>query len=395
MNSNTCYFTKEEDDFGFDRLGQLHYQRPVAAPFAANASAILAYPKNFAMYPNTHLALGSLSGVNLDGLGAGLNGYTGSFSGPSTSYNGFNGSFYGLTSSRPPPALRNSINGQANMPYPPYAHLQGSVGLGNYAVPSPPPTESPPPAESPKLAYTTQKGTGYRDYFSVAPAYELCEQLGQMTPTYQPMAKPQYQQRHSVNGRWYGYDASPAKGPSAAGQYLLKRLAELLPKPPLSQAPTRPDFTHLGHYKKNKRRLKFLKSQDDLIVKLKNEGRPWVEIAELAGVSSFLAARNRYQVIVGQQGNNNSLSWTSDDRVRLQRILDVGELEKWRFIAQELSKITRKLYLAKECWEFVQKMLYLNPYLLGITDDAITELEKEKTFTRKIMLQLGLAHYQG
>jgi hypothetical protein len=166
-----------------------------------------------------------------------------------------------------------------------------------------------------------------------------------------------------------------------------ERLQQVLPTPPLSRAPTRPDITLNLAQKRVKRKSKFSKSQDDLIVSLKKKGKSWVEIAEISGVGSYLAARNRFQVIVGQQGNNNSSSWNLEDKVNLQNLLDVGEIEKWKFISIELNKATNKDFTDLECRELIKLMFWNNPGSFGVNEDTIKECLKEKKITEKAVEQ--------
>lgn len=107
----------------------------------------------------------------------------------------------------------------------------------------------------------------------------------------------------------------------------------------------------------------------------------------MVGLGSYLAARNRYQVIVGQQGNNNSLSWTAEDRDELQKLLDPAELDKWEYIAKELSKAAGRVYSAQECRDYVRQMFWQNPVGMGVYDETITELQKEKRVTERLTLQ--------
>lgn len=169
-----------------------------------------------------------------------------------------------------------------------------------------------------------------------------------------------------------------------------ERLQQLLPSPPLSQAPIRPEISYSLQQKRAKRKSKFSKVQDDLIVTLKKKGKSWVEIAEISGVGSYLAARNRYQVIVGQQGNNNSSSWNEEDKVHLQNVLDAGELEKWRFIALELNKATNKNFTALECREISRMLFWSDPGSFGVNEDTINECLKEKKMTEKASEQRDL-----
>ena len=166
-----------------------------------------------------------------------------------------------------------------------------------------------------------------------------------------------------------------------------ERLQQLLPPPPLLRARARPDLNLNIAQKRAKRKSKFLKAQDELIVSLKKKGKSWVEIAEISGVGSYLAARNRYQVIVGQQGNNNLSSWDLRDKVHLQQILDAGELEKWRFISSELNKATNKTFTDAECRDVIRYMFWNNPGSFGVNEDTINECLKEKKITEKSIEQ--------
>lgn len=160
-------------------------------------------------------------------------------------------------------------------------------------------------------------------------------------------------------------------------------LRKLLPAPPLSKTDIRPDINYSINQKRVKRRSKFTKAQDDMIVALKKKGKSWVEIAEISKVGSYLAARNRYQVIVGQQGNNNSLSWGNEDKDVLRTKLDVAELEKWEFLALELNKATGKNFTSKDCREAIQILFFRNPLQFGVNEVTIQECEKEYKITEK------------
>lgn len=166
--------------------------------------------------------------------------------------------------------------------------------------------------------------------------------------------------------------------------HFMDRLREALPEPPLANAPTRLDSVGTS-LRKARRKSKFTKEQDLLIVRLKQEGRTWQEIAHITGVGSYLAARNRYQVIVGQQGNNNLLSWMFDGRDLLQSLLDEAEREKWDHIAKNLSKATGKMFDARECQELARQMFWADPDLMGITEETIDELLKEKNITLRLL----------
>lgn len=168
---------------------------------------------------------------------------------------------------------------------------------------------------------------------------------------------------------------------------LPERLQQVLPAPPLSRAPVRPDVTVNLTSKRAKRKSKFTPEQDDMIVNLKKKGKSWVEIAEITGVGSYLAARNRFQVIVGQQGNNNSSAWDNTDKLFLNQLLDAGEIEKWRFICCELNKLTNKNFTDYECREMIRQLFWLNPASFGVNEETIIESQKEKKLTEKTIEQ--------
>lgn len=167
----------------------------------------------------------------------------------------------------------------------------------------------------------------------------------------------------------------------------VEQLQQVMVRPPLSRASVRPEAAGGASNRRSKRRLKYTREQDDLIVRLKKEGKLWVEIAEVSGVGSYLAARNRYQVIVGQQGNNNSSSWTPEDRRVLHEVLDNAELDKWRCIAAELSKASGKTFTSKECRDMVRYLFWTNPSSFSVSDEVVTECAKEQKITERAVLQ--------
>ncbi|CUM64266.1 uncharacterized protein PRCAT00001863001 [Priceomyces carsonii] len=162
-----------------------------------------------------------------------------------------------------------------------------------------------------------------------------------------------------------------------------ERLQGILPAPPLSTAPIKEDVNMNINQKRAKRKSKFTKKQDEMIVELKKKCRSWVEIAELTGVGSYLAARNRYQVIVGQQGNNNSSSWCNEDGKVLRQIVDDAEISKWKFIAIELSKATEKEFTDKECREIIKDLVWQDPSSFGLSERTFEECIREKAITER------------
>lgn len=171
--------------------------------------------------------------------------------------------------------------------------------------------------------------------------------------------------------------------PAVVGKGFVERLQRAMPAPPLAKAPTRPEISMQLTQKRTRRKSKFTKGQDDLIVQLKQKGKSWVEIAEMSGVGSYLAARNRYQVIVGQQGNNNSSSWDESDKSLLQKLLDDAEIEKWKFIAVELNKATGKNFTDKECRDTVRTLFWANPVSFDVSEETMQECIKENKVTER------------
>lgn len=104
-------------------------------------------------------------------------------------------------------------------------------------------------------------------------------------------------------------------------------------------------------------------------------------------MGSYLTARNRYQVIVGQQGNNNSSAWDNNDKIFLRNLLDPAEFEKWRYIASELNKSTNKNFSDFEVREMVRVLFWLNPASFGVSEELIKEAIKEKKQTDKTIEQ--------
>lgn len=191
------------------------------------------------------------------------------------------------------------------------------------------------------------------------------------------------------NGYYISNFIAGAPYPQTVGnQYtqevIAERLQLCLPPPPLAEVVPRPQVSFPVTQKRAKRKSKFTKEQDEMIIALKKDGKSWVEIAEITGVGSYLAARNRYQVIVGQQGNNNLASWKEEDKIILQKMLDLAELEKWEFIASELKMSTGKNFSGKECREAIRALFWKSPMAFGVNEATLNECVKEKRITEKI-----------
>ncbi|KAK6465798.1 hypothetical protein DFJ63DRAFT_310881 [Scheffersomyces coipomensis] len=250
-----------------------------------------------------------------------------------------------------------------------------STGYGQY---HPPPQMQVAPGLPPKQQQSQSTGS-IPTVSSTSQQHQQVQQQAQQ----QPQQSQQQSQQVSV---------STANPPQSITNNVIfpnfcERLQQLLPPPPLSRADPRPELGLSLSNKRAKRKSKFSKQQDDLIVSLKKKGKSWVEIAEISQVGSYLAARNRYQVIVGQQGNNNSSSWDNEDKEHLQRILDAGEIEKWRFISTELNKATSKNFTDVECREIVRMLFWANPGQFSVNEDTINECIKEKKLAEKSVEQ--------
>ncbi len=138
-----------------------------------------------------------------------------------------------------------------------------------------------------------------------------------------------------------------------------------LPIPPLCTAQPHPNALVVQPPQRIKKKSKYTKEQDDLILSLKKQGRSWVEIAEQVKCGNFLAARNRYQVLIGQQGGG-AVAWSYEDTIRLQSLLDKGEKEKWKFIATELTKVTSKRFTDVQCRDMIKELFSKNPSSFGV-----------------------------
>lgn len=221
-------------------------------------------------------------------------------------------------------------------------------------------------------------------YMNQAILYPAQQQMYETRPVNSYLLIHQGQDQGQIAASFYG--AARTRGPPEQPvmyEGFIERLQQLLPVPPMSQAITRPEINLLLNQRRARRKSKFSKKQDDSIVELKRKGKTWVEIAEMSGVGSYLAARNRYQVIVGQQGNNNSSSWDNEDKSLLRKLLDEAEVEKWKFIATELTKATGKPFSDRECRETVRMLFWADPASFGVSEETVNECFKEKKVTER------------
>lgn len=183
----------------------------------------------------------------------------------------------------------------------------------------------------------------------------------------QPQQVPQPPSLHYIPQLYQSSKRSP----------LIEKLADVLPHPPLSLATISFESFTQNPPKRLRRRSKYTKEQDEMIVKLKKLGRSWVAIADITGVGSFLAARNRYQVLIGQQGGGTS-ECDIEDIMALQSLIDDGEIEKWRFLSREFHKSTGKKFTDRELQDIVRLLFWSNPESFGISEDYLKLFMKLK-----------------
>ncbi|OWB76385.1 hypothetical protein B5S32_g536 [[Candida] boidinii] len=156
---------------------------------------------------------------------------------------------------------------------------------------------------------------------------------------------------------------------------LAYKISESSPTPPFNTIEPNPRALKRSVPKVARRKSKFTNEQDQLIIKLKREGKTWVDIADLAGVGTYLAARNRYQVLIGQQGGGTS-ECGPDDAVALQSVVDTGEIEKFKFIAKEFEKRTGKSYNHEQVREFIRFLFWRDPEIFNVNSGYLDELIK-------------------
>lgn len=157
---------------------------------------------------------------------------------------------------------------------------------------------------------------------------------------------------------------------------IITTLKELLVEPPFSKHDLKLESLPENQIKRTRRKSKFTKEQDEMIIDLKRKGKSWVDIAEVTGVGSFLTARNRYQVLMGQQGVASTV-WNPEDTRSLQMLIDQGELEKWRFISKELFKLTGKFFTDTQCRDLIKGLFLQNPEEFGVTSEGVEEMESK------------------
>lgn len=155
-------------------------------------------------------------------------------------------------------------------------------------------------------------------------------------------------------------------GPGLLGKPTTTLIPLSVPQPPLSKAAACSGTTmNSDAPPRSKKKSKYTKEQDDLIIKMKVEGSTWADIAEATKCSNAIAARNRYQVLIGQQGGKTVL-WQEEDATELQRLLEYGEVAKWEAIAHELGKQRNKKFTSKDCRSKISELFSSNPGIFNI-----------------------------
>ncbi|KAF7500179.1 hypothetical protein DV113_001811 [Geotrichum candidum] len=139
-----------------------------------------------------------------------------------------------------------------------------------------------------------------------------------------------------------------------------------IPEPPLALAPPiNPNVMKSDPQPRPKKKSKYTPEQDQIILTMKKNGLPWTDISKAAQCGNHIAARNRYQVLIGQQGGG-AVVWDSEDTHTFKRMLEDGERAKWNFIANELSRIRSKKATPMACQRKVKDLFEQNPALFGI-----------------------------
>ncbi|GMG20620.1 unnamed protein product [Ambrosiozyma monospora] len=154
---------------------------------------------------------------------------------------------------------------------------------------------------------------------------------------------------------------------------LAYKISQTIPIPPFANIEPTKKSMKAQQPKRSRRKSKFTKEQDELIINMKKAGKSWVEIAEVAGVGTYLAARNRYQVLIGQQGGGNS-ECGPDDVLALRELIDEGEIEKMKYLSKEFEKSTGKPYDYKQIRELLRYLFWKDPGNFDVDESYLTEL---------------------
>ncbi|KAH3667317.1 hypothetical protein OGAPHI_002966 [Ogataea philodendri] len=193
---------------------------------------------------------------------------------------------------------------------------------------------------------------------------------------YQPTATPFYPAQQPVMVNTQTPQAPPPKQIMVQHRNvspLAYKLSQQLPTPPFSRLEPSEESLRQQPTKRMKRKSKFTKEQDDLIIELKKAGKSWVEIAEQANTGTYLAARNRYQVLIGQQGGGSS-DCGPEDVMELRHVADQGEMEKIRYLVREFEKNTGKAVDQKQIREFLRYLFWKDPTFFDVDETYLAEL---------------------
>lgn len=137
-------------------------------------------------------------------------------------------------------------------------------------------------------------------------------------------------------------------------------------EPPLSDSmPANTEALKPDPEPRTRKRSKYTREQDEVILEMKARGANWSEIAEHAQCDNSLAARNRYQVLIGQQGGGTH-TWSREECRALQTLLDEGERAKWLYIAAELTKKQKKEFTIEACHYKISQLFADNPESFGV-----------------------------
>lgn len=163
---------------------------------------------------------------------------------------------------------------------------------------------------------------------------------------------------------------------------LTERLAKEMPLVPFGKLKPSAESMKVEKPKRSKRRSKFSPQQDDMILNMKRANKSWVEIAEVAGVDSFLAARNRYQVLIGQQGGSSS-DCGPEDVLILKKVVDEAEIEKMKHLTKEFTKCTGKPCNYKQVRELIRYLFWKDASKFDVHDDYVDEVQKLQALRRE------------
>lgn len=140
-----------------------------------------------------------------------------------------------------------------------------------------------------------------------------------------------------------------------------------LTEPPLSAAaPINPNALVSDTQARPKKKSKYTPEQDAIILQMKKDGKAWSEISQAAQCGNSLAARNRYQVLIGQQGGG-AVAWDTQDTMTLKHLLEDGERAKWEFVASELSRMRSVHVSEASCRKKIKELFDRDPTSFGVS----------------------------